>query len=73
MERKTISLISKKGQIFLEGLFFICCLLGFLLTLNLFQQHANKEIKKHRLNKPYKKRFHKNRWYSNSKKLKSNL
>ncbi len=65
MERKTVSLISQQGQIFMESLFFICCLLGFLLTVNLFQEYANKEINKHRFKKNYKSRsYKKTNWHS---------
>ena len=73
MARKIISLMSQRGQIFIEGLFFICCLLGFILTLNLFQQYANKEINSHRLKKSYKNHSQKRKWYSNQKKRRSSL
>ena len=57
-------LISKKGQVFMEGLFFICCLISFIITLNLFQKISKKEINKHRLNKTSKNKSYKGRWYS---------
>jgi len=56
--------IKTKGQIFIESLFFIICLLGFVFTLSLFQKYASKEIHKHRLQKKsYKKHFNKGYWY----------
>ncbi|MGI9549290.1 MAG: hypothetical protein ACR2M7_04885 [Bdellovibrionales bacterium] len=64
MERKIILLISKKGQIFMEGLLFITCLVVFVGALSFFKKNADREIHKQRLHKIYKKKSYRGRWYS---------
>ena len=41
----------EKGQILIEGLFFIICILSFFLAIQFFQSLARKEIQNERLSK----------------------
>lgn len=49
-ERVTLYL-SKKGQVLIEGLFVIICILFFLIAVQFFQALARREIQKERLTK----------------------
>lgn len=48
---KKSGFLAEKGQILIEGLFFIICILSFLLAVQFFQSLARKEIQKERLTK----------------------
>lgn len=49
--RKLKKILQKKGQVFMEGLFFITLIFSFLLGVQFFQSLARKEIQKERLTK----------------------
>lgn len=54
---------SKKGQVLLEALFFIVCILSFLSMIQLFQALARKEIQKERLTKQKEYKQRKAPWF----------
>ena len=57
--------LQEKGQILLEGLFFIIFILSFLLAVQFFQQIARKEIQKERLSKQKSYKIRKAPWVKN--------
>lgn len=74
MDQNTLPLkFSKKyknGQIVIEGLFFIVCVLSFLLAVQFFQSLARKEIQKERLSRNKIHTIKKASWFKPLKKEK---
>ena len=58
---KSKSNLSKKGQVLLEGLFFMICLLSFLLAIQFFQSLAREKIQEERLAKQNSQKIKKSR------------
>ena len=52
----------EKGQILIEGLFFMICILSFFLAIHFFQILARKEIQKERLAKQKNYKIKKAPW-----------
>ena len=55
--------LSSQGQILMEGLFFVICILSFLSALHFFQSLARKEIQEERLIKQKSRKIKKAPWF----------
>ena len=62
-------MLLEKGQILIEGLFFIIFVLSFLLAVQFFQKKARREIQKERLSKQKFYKARKAPWLKNKEEI----